>query len=94
MNFSFQNLEDLKYVIIAQGGDEKDLVESKAAKRLTKRVDRLIDQLHGIVNELHLEKEQIQEEIEVGEVKMKRNRELLEDEEKRKKLIDSLKEKK
>ncbi|KAJ8317442.1 hypothetical protein KUTeg_005346 [Tegillarca granosa] len=89
-----ENLEDLKYVIIAQGGNEQDLIESKAAKRLTKRVDRLINQLHGIVDELHLEKEQIQEEIEVGEVKMKRSRELLEDEEKRKEMIDALKEKK
>lgn len=90
----FQDLEDLKSVILASGGSEHDLSESKGAKRLLKRLDKMIDQLDVITDKLHIQREQIQEEIEVGEVKIRRSPELRADEEKREDFLQELSEKK
>ncbi|KAK3095633.1 hypothetical protein FSP39_016948 [Pinctada imbricata] len=89
-----EDLEDLRAVIISQGGEEKDISESKAAKRLAKRVEKLISQLDTTIITLHDRKDEIQTQIDVGEVKLKRSQELRDDEEKRQKLISSLRAKK
>ncbi|KAL5021304.1 hypothetical protein ScPMuIL_000459 [Solemya velum] len=89
-----EDLEDLKSVILASGGSEHDLSESKGAKRLLKRLDKMIDQLDVITDKLHIQREQIQEEIEVGEVKIRRSPELRADEEKREDFLQELSEKK
>ncbi|XP_060085567.1 mitochondrial proton/calcium exchanger protein-like [Ylistrum balloti] len=77
-----EDLEDLKAVILDKGLEE-DLVESKGAKRLAKQVNKLIDTMDSEFAKLHTKKEEIQEAIEMGEVKIRRSAEFKEDEEKR-----------
>ncbi|KAL8594118.1 hypothetical protein ACOMHN_000829 [Nucella lapillus] len=77
-----EDLQDLKEVMVLSGKEHDGLVESKAAKRLIKRVDRLIRQAYSVMTELQAEKERFQEEIEVGEVRLKRSAELKADEKK------------
>lgn len=48
--FSTQNLESLKEVVKATGGDENDLKESKVAKRLTGIVGRMIEDMNLITS--------------------------------------------
>lgn len=60
-------------MILASGKEEMELQESKAAQRLAKRVDKMILQLDSIIGDLHEEREDLQEEIEVREVKVKRS---------------------
>ena len=55
-----QDLEDLKDVMVLTGKEQDDMVESKAAKRLIKRVDRLIHQADSVIVELQAEKEKMQ----------------------------------
>lgn len=61
-------------MIISSGGSEKDLRESKAAQRLSKRVNKMISQLTGVLEGLHTEKEALLEDIEVKEVRVKRSK--------------------
>lgn len=65
-----EDLEDLKEVILSTGGNPRDMRESKAAKRLTKRVDKLLSQAERMSELLLKKKAKIMEEIEVSEVKM------------------------
>lgn len=55
-----QDLQDLKEVMVLSGAEQDALVESKAAKRLAKRVDRLIHQADTVMAELQAEKERFQ----------------------------------
>lgn len=66
-----QDLEDLRSVILASGGSEEDIKESKSAQKLGKRVDRLVNQLDQTINDLHKQRTQINEEISLKEVKLK-----------------------
>lgn len=56
-------MEDLKSVMLASGGDEEDIKESKSAKRLGKKVDKLVNQLDVKLDELHKKRLIINEEI-------------------------------
>lgn len=56
-------MEDLKSVMLASGGDEEDIKESKSAKRLGKKVDKLVNQLDVKLDELHKKRLKINEEI-------------------------------
>ncbi|CAG2224502.1 LETM1 [Mytilus edulis] len=58
-----EDLEDLKSVMLASGGDEEDIKESKSAKRLGKKVDKLVNQLDVKLDELHKKRLKINEEI-------------------------------
>ena len=51
---------DLKEVMVLSGKEQDAMVESKAAKRLIKRVDRLIRQADFVMTELQAEKERFQ----------------------------------
>ncbi|XP_052100639.1 mitochondrial proton/calcium exchanger protein-like [Mytilus californianus] len=62
-----EDLEDLKSVILASGGDEEDIKESKSAKRLGKKVDKLVTQLDVKLDELHKKRLRINEEIDLKE---------------------------
>ena len=55
-----QDLQDLKEVMVLSGVEQDVLQESKAAKRLAKRVDRLIQQADSVMVELQAEKERFQ----------------------------------
>ena len=55
-----QDLQDLKEVMVLSGVEQDAMVESKAAKRLAKRVDRLIHQADAVMGELQAEKERFQ----------------------------------
>jgi hypothetical protein len=55
-----QDLQDLKQVMVLGGVEQDAMVESKAAKRLAKRVDRLIQQADTVMSELQAEKERVQ----------------------------------
>lgn len=58
-----EDLEDLRSVILSTGGDEEDIKESKSAKKLGKRVDKVVKQLDEKINELHRERMDLNEEI-------------------------------
>ena len=90
----FQNLGQLKSVIVASGGSDKDLAESKAAKRLSKKVNSIINSLEDVINNMHLQKDALMEDIEVKEVKIKRNPELQENPDQRQEILDVISEKK
>ncbi|CAC5422559.1 LETM1 [Mytilus coruscus] len=62
-----EDLEDLKSVMLASGGDEEDIKESKSAKRLGKKVDKLVTQLDVKLDELHKKRLRINEEIDLKE---------------------------
>ena len=87
-------MEDLRSVIISQGGTEKDIRESKAAARLAKRVEKMISQLDTTIVTLHDKRDKIQTQIDDTEGRLEGSTELREDEEKRQKLISSLRAKK
>nr|KAG5708388.1 hypothetical protein BaRGS_034419 [Batillaria attramentaria] len=89
-----EDLMDLKEVIVLSGAEHDEMVESKAAKRLIKRVDKLINQADAVMNELHAEKDRFQEEIEVGEVRLKRSPELKADEKRVEELVQAISDKK
>lgn len=55
-----QDLMDLKEVIVSSGAAQDEMVESKPAKHLTKRVDRLIGQIDSVMDELQAEKKRFQ----------------------------------
>lgn len=57
-----EDLEDLKDVAVVCGA-EKELGESKAARRLAKKVERMISSLDTVVESLQEEKSHIQEKI-------------------------------
>ena len=80
-------------MIIASGGKVK-LKESKSALRLKKQVNRMLEQMGQHVNDLQREKEEIMEDIEVSEVKIRRNRELMEDQDAREQVLENISEKK
>ncbi|XP_033757274.1 mitochondrial proton/calcium exchanger protein-like isoform X2 [Pecten maximus] len=84
-----EDLEDLKAVILDKGLEE-DLVESKGAKRLAKQVNKLIDTMDTEFSKLHSKKEEIQEALEMGEVKIRRSAEFKEDEKKRDEFLQKM----
>ncbi|ESP00432.1 hypothetical protein LOTGIDRAFT_140711, partial [Lottia gigantea] len=61
-----EDLEDLKSLMVATG-DDSNIQESKAAKRLAKRVDRMIKKLDGMTGKMYEKKEKFQEDIELRE---------------------------
>ncbi|CAL1537685.1 unnamed protein product [Lymnaea stagnalis] len=58
-----EDLEDLKDVAVVCGAEQKELGESKAARRLAKKVERMISSLDTVVEGLQEEKSHIQEKI-------------------------------
>lgn len=89
-----EDLMDLKEVIVLSGAEQDEIVESKAAKRLIKRVDKLIYQADAVMMELQKEKEKFQEEIELREVRLKRSSELKADEKKVEEVMQQISDKK
>ncbi|KAL3864049.1 hypothetical protein ACJMK2_005760 [Sinanodonta woodiana] len=89
-----EDLQNLKSLITASGGTQNDIRESKAAARISKRVDRLINQSVKIIDELHEQRETIQEQIDLSEVKMRRSSELKDDAQKRQELLEKIKQQK
>lgn len=89
-----EDLMDLKEVIVLSGAEHDEIVESKAAKRLIKRVDKLIYQADTVMMELQKEKEKFQEEIELREVRLKRSSELKADEKKVEEVMQQISDKK
>lgn len=89
-----EDLMDLKEVIVLSGAEHDEIVESKAAKRLIKRVDKLIYQADAVMMELQKEKEKFQEEIELREVRLKRSSELKADERKVEEVMQQISDKK
>ena len=81
-------------MVAASGDPATAMSESKAAKRLRSRVNVMIEQMDGIMGELQKEKESLLEDIEVVEVRMKRNPDLREDESLRQEAIMEIQEKK
>ena len=59
ISFSLQNLNQIKEVV-ESGTAKEELKESKAAKRLSKRVDSMVQQLQEHVHKLHEEKATLQ----------------------------------
>lgn len=59
----FQDLEDLKDVAVVLGEHEKQFEESKAARRLAKKVERMISRLDTVMTGLQEEKTSIQEQM-------------------------------
>ncbi|XP_059139687.1 mitochondrial proton/calcium exchanger protein-like [Physella acuta] len=68
-----EDLEDLKDVAVVYGADEKEFGESKAARRLAKKVDRMISRLDTVVTSLQEEKSSIQEKISKVEKNLQEN---------------------
>ena len=62
-----EDLEDLRSVILSSGGEEEDIKESKSAKKLGKRVDKVVKQLDEKINKLHRERMDLNQEITVKE---------------------------
>ena len=89
-----QNLEDLKEVVLATGGALAEVSESKAAQRLSKQVDSMVHQMEGFMASLQDDKDQLTEEIEVREVRIKRSKELQEDTDMRQEVLDQISTKK
>ena len=54
----------------------------------------MLEQMGQHVNDLQREKEEIMEDIEVSEVKIRRNRELMEDQDAREQVLEKISEKK
>ncbi|CAD5113673.1 DgyrCDS2833 [Dimorphilus gyrociliatus] len=88
-----RDLAELKDVVMTTGTSE-ELQETLAAKRLRSQVNKLINQIDTVVTDFHKEKAEIIEAIEVKEVKMKRNLNLLEDQEQRQNIQDQINKKK
>ncbi|CAH1783641.1 unnamed protein product, partial [Owenia fusiformis] len=88
-----EDLQDLKEIVVASGGNEKDVSESKVAKRLSKRVDKMLQSMGSLIDQMHAEKEGLIEEIEVKEVRVKRSQELRDDMEKRQEVLDFIEKK-
>lgn len=61
--FCLKDLEDLKDVAVVIGEEEKHFVESKAARRLAKKVDRMVARLDVVMSDLQVEKSSIQEKM-------------------------------
>ncbi|XP_013404850.1 LETM1 domain-containing protein LETM2, mitochondrial [Lingula anatina] len=89
-----EDLEDLRDIVVATGGQETDYSESKSSRRLRKKVDQIITGMDDILEKLHKEKQEQLIDLEVKEVTMKRSEEIQHDEEKREALQESITEKK
>lgn len=87
-------IEDLKEVSLAAMGPKQELIESKSAKLLSKKVNSMVEQMAALIADLNKEKSHIIEDIEISEVKMKRNTQLQEDAQLRQNVIDQISEKK
>ena len=85
-----QNLEDLKELVVATGSEATDVQESKGAQRLSKQVNNMIGQMDTIVNDLFKSKDELTEEIEVREVRIKRSPELRDDATMRQEVLDQI----
>lgn len=79
---------------MASGGEPADVRESKGAQRLSKQVNKMIDQLEGLISHVQDDKDILTEEIEVGEVRIKRSKELQEDDSMRQEVLDQISENK
>ena len=75
-------------------GQNEELMESKSAKLLSKKVNNMVEQMAALIAELNKEKSYIIEDIEINEVKMKRNTQLQEDPQLRQNVMDQISEKK
>lgn len=71
-----EDLEDLKEVMMQRGGEQDALEETKAARRLIKRVDRIIHQANSVMQELQLEKDRHRDDIETIENQLKQSKDL------------------
>ncbi|GFO23857.1 mitochondrial letm1 and EF-hand domain-containing protein 1 [Plakobranchus ocellatus] len=65
-----EDLEDLKDVAVVCGEEENKYMESVAARRLAKKVDRMIERLDAVVDTLKEEKSDIREKMDVVEQRM------------------------
>ncbi|XP_074642155.1 mitochondrial proton/calcium exchanger protein-like isoform X2 [Tubulanus polymorphus] len=68
-----EDLQDLKEVVVATGLSDVHIQESKAARNLSKRLNTMITQMDGLIDELHKERHSLLEDIEVNEVKLRRS---------------------
>ena len=92
--YVWQDLKDLKEVIVATGAEESILQESKGATRLSKQVERMISQMDTVMTSLNTEKDTLLENIEMQEVKIKRNQKLRDDTDLRQTVLDKISEEK
>lgn len=58
----FQDLEEIKKEL-SKTGQEKVVEESKASKRLSRRVNRMIGRIDKIINELEKDKEALDGQV-------------------------------
>ena len=72
-------MADLRAAVIHSGGTETDLSESKAAKRLAKKVNRMIAQADSVIMDLSAKEAALREDIEVREVNIKKTQDLQDD---------------
>jgi len=56
-------------MVKTSGGALSDLVESKSAQRLTRKVTRMISQMDGLITELNARKEML-----IGDIEAKKGR--------------------
>lgn len=83
-------VEELKSVVVAEEGDALQLEESKAARHLRKTVNTMIVQMDAAVDDLLREKDELLENIETKEVKVKRNPTLKEDADLRQQVLEQI----
>ena len=79
---------------MATGAEESVLHESKGATRLSKQVERMISQMDTVMTSLNTEKDTLLENIEMQEVKIKRNQKLRDDTDLRQTVLDKISEEK
>jgi hypothetical protein len=77
-------------VVVASGDIGVELKQSVGSQHLSKKLDKMINQMDDIIGGLHKEKDSLMEDIELKEVRMKRS--LHEDEELRDAVLDEIKE--
>ncbi|XP_064631458.1 mitochondrial proton/calcium exchanger protein-like [Lineus longissimus] len=84
-----EDLKNLKDIVVASG--DMGVEQSVGAKRLSSKLDKMINQMDVIMDDLHKEKESLMEDIELKEVRMKRSSSLQEDNELREAVLDEIK---
>lgn len=87
-----EDLQDLKSLVTASRGQSLTVRESKAAIRLSKAVSRLMSNMNHVINDLHKDKAALMEDIEVKEVKIRRNESLKADDAQRQQIMDQISE--
>lgn len=67
-----EDLDDLRSVVVACGGSEEDIKESKSAQKLGKWVDKFLNEhVDQKMNDFHKQRSEINEAISVNEIKLK-----------------------